>query len=71
MIRRRNFFAAVMSGVCLTGTIGVVGLVGGCGDSSGTSERTPDQEARDKGARVGMKEYMAAKKAEAGKRKKR
>jgi len=64
MFGRRKFFAAVMSGVYLTSMFGVVGLVGGCGDSSESPKPSAEQEAGAKQAQEKMQEYMAKKKAE-------
>ncbi len=71
MIQRRKFVAAVMSCVGLTSMMGVVGLVGGCGDSSLESPApSPEAVAKEKEAQKGMLEYLAKKKAGAGAQKK-
>jgi hypothetical protein len=55
MIRRRDFFSAAISWSNLTI---LVGLVGGCGDSSENLQPTADQEARRKEAFEKNKEVM-------------
>ncbi len=70
MIRRREFFGAVMSGVYVTSAMGVVGLVGGCGDSTESPARSPEAVTQEKAAQKGMLEYLAKKKAGAGAQKK-
>jgi len=66
-MQRRKFFATVMSGVCLTSMMGVLGLVGGCGDTVPESApRTPEQVEKEKVAQKGMLEYLAKKKAGGG-----
>ncbi len=66
MIRRRNFFAAVMSGVYMTSLMGVAGLIGGCGDSTDSPPRSPEGVAKEKEAQKGMLDYLAKKKGGAG-----
>jgi hypothetical protein len=58
MIRRRDFFAAVISWSNLAILLGFVGLVGGCGDSTENAESTVDQVARRKEAFEKNKEVM-------------
>jgi len=69
MIRRRKFFATVMSCVCWTSTMGVVGFVGGCGDSSESpAPPNPKAETQVQESRKAMLDFLAKKKATPKKR---